>query len=110
MWIIFLNKTLNLFSKLLCFLNACNGVEDTLKVLKMYYEIRKNYAVFKNRDPFSEAIQQCLINQCYVCLPVTPDGYSVVYFRLTNPLTVNYSFDDIVKTFAMNIGLLIKFF
>lgn len=105
-----LNKTLNLFLKLLCFLNACDGVEDTLKVLKLYYEIRKNYAVFKNRDPFSEAIQQCLINQCYLCLPVTPDGFSVVYFSLTNPLTVNYSFDDIVKTFAMNIGALIKFF
>ena len=75
----------------------------------MYYEIRKNYAVFKNRDPCSEAIQQCLSNQYYLCLPVTPEGYSVVYFSLTNPLTVNYSFDDIVKTFAMNIGLLIKF-
>ena len=92
--------------KLLCFLNACDGVEDALKVLKVYYEIRKNYAVFKNRDPSSEAIQQCLKNQCYLCLPVTPDGYSVVYVSLTNPLTTNYNFDDVVKTFAMNLGLL----
>ncbi|CAO1404895.1 unnamed protein product [Diamesa serratosioi] len=91
--------------QLLCFLNACDGVEDALKVLKTYYEIRKNYAVFKNRDPSSEAIQQCLKNQCYLCLPVTPEGFSVVYISLTNPLTDNYNFDDAVKTFAMNLDL-----
>lgn len=101
-------ETFNLFRKLLCFLNACDGVEDALKTLKIYYEIRKNYVVFKNRDPTSEAIQQCLKNQCYLCLPLTPEGYSVVYVSLTNSLTVNYSFDDVVKTFAMNLGLLIK--
>ena len=40
------NLYLNLLSqfilKLLCFLNACDGVEDALKVLKHYYEIRKS--------------------------------------------------------------------
>lgn len=48
--------------QLTLFLNACNAnVETARKVLKSYYEARKNGPeLFGNRDPKSPSIQQCL--------------------------------------------------
>lgn len=55
--------------QLACFLDACDkNIDETRKVLKIYYEARKNGPeLFNNRDPHSAAIQQCLQNQYVTC-------------------------------------------
>ncbi|EAA05957.5 alpha-tocopherol transfer protein-like [Anopheles arabiensis] len=91
--------------QLACFLDACDkNIDETRKVLKIYYEARKNGPeLFNNRDPHSAAIQQCLQNQDYFPLPPTPSGYSVVFHRLKNSRSSNYHFDEAIKTYFMTI-------
>uniref|UniRef100_A0A182UD92 CRAL-TRIO domain-containing protein n=1 Tax=Anopheles melas TaxID=34690 RepID=A0A182UD92_9DIPT len=81
--------------QLACFLDACDkNIDETRKVLKIYYEARKNGPeLFNNRDPHSAAIQQCLQNH----------GYSVVFHRLKNSRSSNYHFDEAIKTYFMTI-------
>lgn len=91
--------------QLLCFLNACDGVDDAANVMSTYYEIRqKHSAIFHNRDPLSPEIQQCLANQLYFHLPNTPTGHSVIYHNISDPKASNYVFDEACKTFFMTIG------
>jgi hypothetical protein len=46
------------------FLLACGGVEEARKVIKLYYDIRRNASeIFSQRDPENKEIQQCLQNQ-----------------------------------------------
>lgn len=76
-----------------------------MKVIKIYYDVKKNTPqLFKNRDPESPAVQQCLNNQINLYLPVTPDGCSVIYHGLSNDKSANYNFDEATKTFFMNLG------
>ncbi|XP_058116319.1 alpha-tocopherol transfer protein-like [Anopheles ziemanni] len=91
--------------QLACFLDACDkNIDETRKVLKIYYDIRKTSPeLFSNRDPLSAPIQQCLQNQDYFPLPTTPSGYSVVFHRLKNSRASNYQFDEAIKTYFMTI-------
>ncbi|CAO1396893.1 unnamed protein product [Diamesa hyperborea] len=90
--------------QLLLFLDSCGSVEEAVKVIKIYYDVKKNTPqLFKNRDPESPAVQQCLNNQFHLYLPVTPDGCSVIYHGLSNDKSANYNFDEAVKTFFMNL-------
>lgn len=99
------SKIILSFEQLLCFLNACNGIDDAANVISTYYDIRQSCAaIFSNRDPLSAEIQQCLANQSYFHLPNTPTGYSVFYHRLSNPKASNYMFNEACKTFFMTIG------
>ncbi|CAG9805864.1 unnamed protein product [Chironomus riparius] len=94
--------------KLLCFLHACNGVDDAAKVISTYYEVRQSCpAVFSNRDPLSNEVQQCLENQYYFHMPNTPSGYSVIYHCLSNNKASNYKFDEACKTFFMTLDSLL---
>jgi hypothetical protein len=46
------------------FLSACGSVEEARKVIKLFYDIRRDAtAIFSQRDPESKEIQQCLQNQ-----------------------------------------------
>ena len=51
--------------QLALFLDACNGsVEDTKKVIQVYFQARKSSPEhFNKRIPNSDEIQQCLDNQ-----------------------------------------------
>lgn len=92
--------------QLLCFLNACDGVEETIKVIKQYYRTKKSFPlIFTNRDPYSPAIQQCFQNQIFIKLPVTPDNYSVFHYALSNSTASNYIHEPNAKTFIMALGL-----
>ncbi|CRL02024.1 CLUMA_CG015172, isoform A [Clunio marinus] len=103
------NVPKNLSSKrLLCFLSACNGIDDAANVISAYYDIRKACpSIFSNRDTLSPALQQCFANQYYFHLPNTPEGYSVIYHCLSNPKASNYIFDEACKTFFMTIDSLL---
>ena len=93
--------------QLLCFLNACDGVEDTIKVISQYYKTKKSCPqIFTNRDPYYPGIQQCFQNQLFIKLPVTPDNYSVIHFGLSNSTASNYIHEQNSKTFIMALGLL----
>lgn len=93
--------------QLLCFLNACDGVEETIKVIKQYYKTKKSFPqIFTNRDPYSPGIQQCFENQLLIKLPVTPDNYSVFYFGLSNSTASNYIHEQNAKLFIMALGKL----
>ncbi|ETN60609.1 phosphatidylinositol transfer protein [Anopheles darlingi] len=91
--------------QLACFLDACDkNIDETRKVLKIYYDARKNAPeLFNNRDPLSAPVQQCFQNQDYFPLPTTPSGYSVIFHRLKNPKASNYVFDEAIKTYFMTI-------
>ncbi|KAG5679565.1 hypothetical protein PVAND_009125 [Polypedilum vanderplanki] len=94
--------------KLLCFLNACNGIDDAASVVSTYYEIRQTYpSIFTNRDPLSKEVQQCLNNQYYVHLKRTPSNHSVIYHSLSNSKASNYIFDEAVKVFFMTLDSLL---
>lgn len=94
--------------KLLCFLSACNGIDDAANVISTYYEIRQTCpSIFANRDPLSTEIQQCLSNQHYFHMPNTPSGHSVIYHCLSSPKASNYIFDEACKTFFMLIDSLL---
>lgn len=40
----------------------------------------------------------------YFYLPITPNGYSVIYHKLSNTKPSNYVFDEAIKTYLMTIG------
>ncbi|CAO1404887.1 unnamed protein product [Diamesa serratosioi] len=91
--------------QLLLFLEACGSVDEAVKVIKIYYDVKENTPqLFRNRDPQSPAIQQCFKNQFNLFLPVTPnDGNSVVFIGLENDKSSNYDFDNANKTFFMTL-------
>jgi len=95
----------NVTDKLIAlFLDACDSVEETKSVMSIYYQTRQSSPEhFKNRDPRSDEIQQCLNNQDYFYLPPTPRGYPVIFHRLSNSTASNYCFDNAIKTFFMTI-------
>lgn len=90
--------------QLLLFLDACGGPEEGARVAKIYYEIKKNSPEhFKNRDPESPQIQQCLSHQNYFYLPNKPNGDLIVFHRLSSSRASDYRFDEAIKTFFMTI-------
>lgn len=71
---------------------------------KFYYNIRKTAPeLFKNRDPLSPEVQQCLDHQEYVRLPNHPNGDHVLLCRLSSPKASDYNFEEVLKTFFMVI-------
>lgn len=92
--------------QLVLFYCACGkDLEDTKETIQNYYEHKRSTPEhFLNRDPTSDKVKQCLDNQIYFYLPVTPNGHSVVYHRLANSKPSNYVFDEAIKTFFMLIG------
>ncbi|XP_063695585.1 alpha-tocopherol transfer protein-like [Culicoides brevitarsis] len=90
---------------LLLFYCACEkDFEVTKQVIKNYYEHKPNALEhFSKRDPDSAKIKQCLQNQMYFYLPVTPNGYAVLYHKLSNSKAGNYMFDEAIKTYLMAI-------
>lgn len=89
--------------QLLLFLNAGkNDVNKSSKLLHNYYKIKKSTPkFFSNRDVDSKEIQDCLDNQNYVRLPVTPDNCYLIFHRLSNDDPKYYNFDAAAKTFIM---------
>jgi hypothetical protein len=52
------------FLQLANFLSACGSVEEARKVIKLYYDIRRDVPeIFSQRDPESKEMQQCFQNQ-----------------------------------------------
>lgn len=93
--------------QLLCFLNACDGTEDTIKVIDLYYKTKKSFPdMFTNRDPYCLEVEQSFKNQFFIRLPVTPDNCSVFHFSLSNSTASNYIHENNTKTFIMALGLL----
>lgn len=96
----------NFSIQLLCFLNACDGIDDAAKVIATYYEIRTTCpSIFSNRDPMSPEIQQCFGSQWNFHLPNTPSNHSVIYHCLSSPRASDYVFNEACKTFFMTLGL-----
>jgi hypothetical protein len=86
-------------------LDSCDGVEEGARVCKIFYNIKKNSPEhFKNRDPESPKIEQCLKHQDYFYLPNLPNGDIIVFHRLSSPKAGDYCFDEAIKTFFMTIG------
>lgn len=91
--------------QLLCFLDVSDDAIGAVKLAKNYYEIRKNGPeLFANRNLESPEIKQCLTNQYYVSLPLTPNNECVVFHSLSNSVAKNYCFNEAVKTFVMLAG------
>ena len=60
--------------------------------------------VFRFRNPHSEEITKTFENQNFLFLPVTPQGYNVVYASLKNFSVSAFVFDSIAKAFFMTAG------
>lgn len=96
-----LKKCLSNF-QLLCFLLEGIKIETAAKRVKLFYEIKvKNPNLFKNRDPESQEIQQCLRSQNFFFLPLTPEGKSVIYLGLIDFRASSWHFDESSKTCLM---------
>lgn len=79
--------------------------------MENYYRIKKSAPeFFANRDVDSDDIQNCLKNQYYVALPVTPDNNILIYHSLRNHDHRTYNFDAAAKTYIMTSGLIVYFF
>jgi len=63
---------------------------------------------FKKRDVFSKEIQNCLENQYYIMLPVTPKNQMLFYHSIKNPDPSTYEFDSATKVFCMMLGEFIR--
>jgi hypothetical protein len=99
--------------QLLLFLNACKSdVDKSVKLIENYYKIKRSAPeFFANRNVDSDDIQNCLKNQNYVALPVTPDNNILIFHSLRNHDPRSYDFDAAAKTFIMTSGeLLLEIF
>ena len=98
--------------QLLCFLFAADNAKGAVKLATNYYEIRNNGPeLFGNRNFELSEIKQCLANQIYINLPLTPNNECVIYHGLSNSVAKNYVFDEALKTFIMLSGELnVQFF
>lgn len=91
--------------QLLCFLDVSDNAEGAVKLATNYYEIKKNGPeLFANRNFELPEIKQCLANQTYISLPLTPNNECVIFHSLSNTVAKNYVFDEAVKTFVMLAG------
>lgn len=59
---------------------------------------------FKDRDVFSQKIQNCLENQYFIILPITKDNQMLFFHSLKNQDPSTYEFDTAVKVFCMLFG------
>lgn len=80
-------------------------VGEAFEKVKLYFHLKLNSPeVFRNRDPLSKEIATAFENQNFLHLPVTPDGYSVIYASLKNYSISSFIFDTVAKAFFMTAG------
>lgn len=81
------------------------SVDDAFEKVKLYFKLKMNTPeVFRFRDPHSEEMATTFQNQNFLFLPVTPQGYSVVYASLKNYSVSTFVFDSVAKAFFMTAG------
>ncbi|XP_058116316.1 alpha-tocopherol transfer protein-like [Anopheles ziemanni] len=86
------------------FLHACLwNVEDAKKALQKYSQIHANSPeIFDNRDIMSAGVQMTLNATHMVALPrTTPEGYRLLYYRLSDTDPSKMNFAEAVKSFCM---------
>lgn len=80
-------------------------VAEAFEKLKLFYELKiGSPEVFRNRNPDLDEISRTFKNQNFLYLPVTPDGYSVVYASLRNYSVSTFIMDSLAKAFLMTAG------
>lgn len=79
-------------------------LDKSSRLIENYYKIKKSTPkFFANRDVDLKEFQDCLNNQDYVRLPVTPDNNYLIFHRLSNHDPNSFHFDSTAKTFIMLI-------
>lgn len=56
---------------------------------------------FRNRNPESVEVKQCLDSQYYATFPPSPDNCNLIYTALSDYAPQSYVFDEACKTFIM---------
>lgn len=85
------------------------SVDDAFEKVKLYFKLKMNTPeVFRFRNPHSEEITTTFQNQNFLYLPVTPQGYSVIYASLKNYSVSTFVFDSVAKAFFMTAGENVK--
>lgn len=78
---------------------------EALQKIKLFFHLKYNSPeVFRNRDPYSQEVATTIDNTNFFYLPVTPDGYSVIYSSLRNYSVSAFVLDSISKAFFMTAG------
>lgn len=91
--------------QLLVFMANELTVAEAFEKVKLFFQLKMNSPeVFRNRNPYSDEIKTTFQNQNFLYLPVTPDGYSVVYASLKNYSVSTFVFDSLAKAFFMTAG------
>ena len=99
-------KILVFLWQLLVYLCVTDNVDESVKLITRYYEIRKNAPeLCSNRKIESPEVKQCLENQNYIILPVTPDNCSVLYQSFISYKPSDFVYDEAVKTYFMMAGM-----
>lgn len=85
------------------FLNYTNGdIDAAAKRIRVFYKAKKEMPnFFKNRDPESADIMQCLNTMHFATFPISPNKCNLIYGRLSDYDPKNYFFDPVCKTFIM---------
>lgn len=87
------------------FLANDGTVDDAFEKVKLFFKLKMNTPeVFRYRNPHSDELATTFQNQNFLFLPVTPQGYSVVYASLKNYNVSAFVFDSIAKAFFMTAG------
>jgi len=80
-------------------------IEQAFDTVRLFVQLKRNSPeVFRNRSPFSEEVKTTVQNQNFFYLPVTPDGFSVIYASLANFSSSTFVFDSLCKLFFMTAG------
>lgn len=80
-------------------------IGEAYEKIKLFFHLKENSPeVFRNRDPLSQEIATAFESQNFLYLPVTPDGYSVIYASLKNYSISSFNFDSMAKAFFMTAG------
>lgn len=96
---------MSLDHQLLMFMANDVTVGEAFEKVKLFFHLKFNSPeVFRNRDPLSKEITTTFENQNFLYLPVTPDGYSVIYASLKNYSVSTFNFDSVAKAFFMTAG------
>lgn len=73
-------------------------------MMRKHYEIRKKAPqIFTRRDVALPEIRQCLDNQQFINLPLTPDNHLVCLHALKNSVAKNYNYNQSTTCFLMMI-------
>ena len=86
---------------MLLFANAFpHEPEKCAKMLHVYYKMKNKVPeFFSKRDVLGREIQESMDHQDTCNLPVTPDNYNLIFYRLSSFEPKHYVFDEAVKAF-----------